>query len=126
MSKGSLGAAQLVAFAATTDLDVSHAFYDGVLGLERVEASSFANAYDVAGTQLRVTRVERLAGAPYTVLGWRVVDIEATVAALRAAGVAFHRYAGIEQDEHDTWRAPGGSRIAWFADPDANVLSLQQ
>ena len=121
-----LGAADLVAFVASRDLEASNRFYGDVLGLKMVESSPFANAYDVNGTQLRVTRVDELAGAAYTVLGWRVDDIVATVHTLRRAGVAFKRYDGLAQDENDVWTAPSGSRIAWLADPDGNTLSLQQ
>ena len=118
--------ADLVAFVSCSDLEVSSGFYGEVLGLSLLETSEFANAYDVNGTQLRVTLVDRPAGAPYTVLGWRVPDVAAAVRALREAGVEFMRYDGMTQDEHDIWTAPGGSRIAWFADPDGNIISLQQ
>jgi catechol 2,3-dioxygenase-like lactoylglutathione lyase family enzyme len=118
--------ADLVAFAPSRDLEVSGRFYGDVLGFRLLEASAFANAYDANGTQLRVTLVDQIAKAPYTVLGWRVSDIVATIRALREAGVAFLRFAGMTQDEFDVWIAPGGSRVAWFADPDGNVLSLQQ
>ena len=121
-----LGDADVVAFVASRDLDVAGRFYGGVLGLRLVESSPFANAYDANGTQLRVTAVDRVVPAPYTVLGWRVPDIVATLRGLRDAGVVFERYEGLEQDEDGVWTAPGGSRIAWFADPDGNVLSLQQ
>jgi hypothetical protein len=53
-------------------------------------------------------------------------DLDAAVAALRARGVEPRRYEGMEQDESAAWTAPGGSRIAWFADPDGNILSLQR
>ena len=118
--------ADLVAFVPCSDLEVSSKFYGGVLGLRLLETSEFANAYDVNGTELRVTLVDRPAGAPYTVLGWRVPDVAEAVRALRDAGVVFKRYEGMTQDEHDVWTAPGGSRIAWFADPDGNIISLQQ
>jgi catechol 2,3-dioxygenase-like lactoylglutathione lyase family enzyme len=118
----SLAAARLVAFVATTDLERSHGFYGGVLGLERTEASGFANAY--AG--LRVTLVQERAVAPYTVLGWTVSDIEAELAELARKGIGFKRYPGLAQDQQGVWTAPGGSRIAWFDDPDGNTLSLQQ
>jgi catechol 2,3-dioxygenase-like lactoylglutathione lyase family enzyme len=121
-----LGEAELVAFVASRDLGASHSFYGGVLGCRLVEMSEFACAYDVKGTQLQVTLVDNAVRAPYTVLGWRVADIAATVAALLEAGVAFERYDGMIQDESGIWTAPGGSRIAWFTDPDGNVLSLQQ
>jgi hypothetical protein len=60
------------------------------------------------------------------VLGWRVTDIAQTTAELRAAGVQFKHYEGMDQDENGVWVAPGGTRVAWFADPDGNILSLQQ
>ncbi len=121
-----LGAADLVAFVASRDLEVSDRFYGGVLGFELVESSAFANAYDVNGSQLRVTRVQELVPAPYTVLGWSVGDIVGTIRVLREAGVAFKHYEGMTQDEHAVWLSPGGARVAWFADPDGNTLSLQQ
>ncbi len=117
---------ELVAFVSARNLEVADRFYRGVLGLRRVESSEFAIAYDVNGTQLRVTHVETLLPAPFTVLGWRVEDLSATVLELRDRGVVFKRYEGLPQDEHDAWTAPGGSRVAWFSDPDGNLLSLQQ
>lgn len=121
-----LGDATLVAFVATADLRRSHAFYSGVLGLRLLESSSFANVYEVNGTTLRVTLVEKPARAPYTVLGWRVPDINASIKALAARGVGFKRYEGMGQSVAGVWVAPSGSRIAWFEDPDANVLSLEE
>jgi catechol 2,3-dioxygenase-like lactoylglutathione lyase family enzyme len=121
-----LSGAELVAFVATRDLDVAARFYGDVLGFEVVESTPFANVFDAGGTTLRVTRADAPAAAAYTVLGWKVPDIEAAISALRARGVEFERFDRIEQDEHGAWTAPGGSRIAWFSDPDANRLSLQQ
>ena len=121
-----LAGAELVAFVAARDLNVSARFYGDVLGLELVESTPFAKVFDAGGTTLRVTRTDAPAAAGYTVLGWKVPDIEAAIGALRARGVEFRRFEGLEQDAHGAWTAPGGSRIAWFADPDGNTLSLQQ
>jgi catechol 2,3-dioxygenase-like lactoylglutathione lyase family enzyme len=121
-----LGSEQLVAFLPTTDLDRARAFYEGTLGLSLVEQTPFACVFDAAGTTLRVTLVERTAGARYTVAGWSVADIAATIEALTRRGVAFERYDGVEQDERGVWRSPGGALVAWFRDPDANTLSLTQ
>ena len=82
-----LADAELVAFVASADLERSEAFYGGVLGLELVDSTPFAKVFDAHGTQLRVTRVDAVAGAAYTVLGWRVDDLDAAVAALRSRGV---------------------------------------
>jgi predicted enzyme related to lactoylglutathione lyase len=115
-----------VAFVPSSHLGRSHAFYSGVLGLKRTEASAQANEYDAHGTPLRVTLVQGADPSAYTVLGWRVADIGVSMAELTGAGVQFKRYDGMTQDDAGVWTAPGGSRIAWFEDPDANIISLQQ
>ena len=121
-----LADADLIAFAPSTDLERSRAFYEDVLGLPLTEASSFAVAFDAAGTQLRVTAVEQRVAAPYTVLGWRVPDVAGAIRDLIARGVEFERYARMDQDADGVWQAPSGARIAWFKDPDGNVLSLTE
>jgi catechol 2,3-dioxygenase-like lactoylglutathione lyase family enzyme len=121
-----LGSADLVAFVATRDLEAAGAFYGSILRLPLLEVNGFARVYDANGTQLRVTLVESLAEAPYTVLGWRVKEIAQTIADLQAAGVRFKRYPGMDQDADGVWIAPDGTRVAWFSDPDGNTLSLQQ
>jgi catechol 2,3-dioxygenase-like lactoylglutathione lyase family enzyme len=79
------------------------------------------------GTMVRVTQVPQFAAAAYTVLGWEVADIAAAVAGLREAGVVIERFPGLELDELGVWTPPGGgARVAWFKDPDGNVLSLSQ
>jgi hypothetical protein len=75
---------------------------------------------------LRVTAVPEVAQAGYTVLGWQVGDIAASVRDLAARGISFLRYHGMDQDQDGIWTAPTGARVAWFADPDGNTLSLTQ
>jgi catechol 2,3-dioxygenase-like lactoylglutathione lyase family enzyme len=121
-----LSEASLVGFVGVSDMDRGHAFYGGALSLPLVESNGFANVYDAGGTALRVTRVDEPASAGYTVLGWAVSDIAGAIGSLRERGVAFERFPGMEQDENGAWTAPDGSLIAWFRDPDGNILSLQQ
>jgi len=121
-----LESSHIVAFAAATDLDRARAFYEQVLGLTVVERSDFACVFDVNGTMLRVTAVPKVCRAGYTVLGWRVTDVTAAVRGLAARGVVFLRYDGMGQDGDGVWTTPGGDKVAWFADPDGNVLSLTQ
>ena len=121
-----LDAADLIAFAATTDLDRARVFYEQVLGLTVTEQTDLACVFDANGTMLRVTAVPEVARAGYTVLGWRVADITAAVRELSARGVRFLRFDGMDQDADGVWTSPGGGRIAWFADPDGNTLSLTQ
>jgi predicted enzyme related to lactoylglutathione lyase len=121
-----LDAADLIAFAATTDLVRARVFYEQALGLPVTEQTDLACVFDANGTMLRVTAVPEVARAGYTVLGWRVADITAAVRELSARGVRFLRFDGMDQDADGVWTSPGGGRIAWFADPDGNTLSLTQ
>jgi len=121
-----LADAPIMAFVSAVDLDRARAFYEEVLGLAVEEVNDFACVMRSGGTSLRVTRVESLASQPFTVLGWEVDDIESTVDGLIARGTIFERYDGMSQDERGIWTAPSGAKIAWFPDPDGNVLSLTQ
>ena len=123
-----LGDCKLVAFVATMDSVKARAFYEGVLGLKLVEDQRpFALVFDANGTMLRVITVQEHNPAPFTVLGWAVDSIGETVDRLTAVGVEFQRYPGInESDPKGIWSAPGGARVAWFKDPDGNVLSVTQ
>jgi len=115
---------RLIAFAATRDLARAQRFYTDQLGLTLVEANPGAVVLDSDGVALRVTLVADKPEAAYTVLGWEVDDLKAAVAALRGRGVTFTRYPGMDQDNDDAWTAPDGTKVAWFSDPDGNVLSL--
>ena len=117
--------AMQVGFVGVSDLDAAHRFYGEVLGLVLEDARPFALVHTSAGTQLRITLVEKVKAAPYTVLGWAVADLEDEIDRLVAAGVAFNRYENMDQDDRGIWTSPGGARIAWFLDPDGNNLSLQ-
>ena len=121
-----LASSPIVAFVATRDRVRAKAFYGGTLGLALVYEDDFAIVFDAYGTTLRVTPVSQMVAAGYTVLGWSVEDIEGSVRELSARGVNFARFPGLEQDASGIWKAPGGTRVAWFKDPDGNVLSLSQ
>jgi catechol 2,3-dioxygenase-like lactoylglutathione lyase family enzyme len=121
-----LGSAKLVAFAATSSPASALTFYRDTLGLTLVEESPFAFVFDAHGTMLRLTPVQKVAVGQYTVLGWEVKDIEATVRQLTDAGVTFSHYPGMDQDALGIWQSPSRARIAWFKDPDGNTLSVTQ
>ena len=117
---------KVIAFVGSADLGQARVFYQRTLGLRMIERNEFACVFDVNGTMLRVTAVAEVMRAGYTVLGWQVSDIAAVVRGLTAKGVAFLRYAGMDQDESGVWTTPGGDQVAWFADPGGNVMSLTQ
>jgi catechol 2,3-dioxygenase-like lactoylglutathione lyase family enzyme len=116
----------VIAFTATAQPDRARGFYEGVLGLRLLADEPFGLVFDAHGVMLRVAKVPALAPAPHTVLGWRVADVHAKVEALAARGVVFERYGGLAQDAGGVWMSPSGARVAWFKDPDGNLLSLTQ
>src|SRR5262249_107802 len=113
-------------FAATTNPDRSREFYEHTLGLEFVSDDPFAIVFKVGALTLRIQKVTRKPKIEYTVLGWHVVDIAEEVGRLTKAGVTFSRFDGLDQDNNGIWRSPSGAKIAWFTDPDGNILSLTQ
>jgi len=120
-----LETATQVAFVGVTDLDAAQRFYGETLGLVLEDARPFALVHETTRSHLRITLVDRVEAAPYTVLGWSLTDLEGEIDRLVAAGVAFDRYDGMDQDDRGIWTSPSGARIAWFHDPDGNTLSLQ-
>jgi catechol 2,3-dioxygenase-like lactoylglutathione lyase family enzyme len=116
----------IVAFVATARPDEARTFYRDGLGLRLVGEDDFALVFDAGGTALRVTKVEHLQPAGYTVLGWLVEDLAAAIGDLTARGVTFEHFDFLPQDAGGIWTAPDGAQIAWFKDPDRNTLSLTQ
>ena len=121
-----LGGAPVIAFVPSLDLSRSGAFYAEVLGLTLEEVTPYACVLRGGSTMLRVTKVGSLRPQSFTVLGWQVDDIHAVVARLAAVGVDLVRHEGMDQDSAGVWTTPGGDRVAWFHDPDSNVLSMTQ
>lgn len=117
---------RLMAFVPIRDANRARSFYRDTLGLRLVDEDRFALVFEIEGVHLRATVVGEFQPQRFTVLGWQVADAAATARRLSAVGVHFERYAGMEQDELGLWSAPGGARVAWFRDPDGNVLSITQ
>jgi catechol 2,3-dioxygenase-like lactoylglutathione lyase family enzyme len=127
-----LGSAKLGAFVSTRNSEQARVFYVDVLGLRYISDDRFALVLDANGIQVRVSKVQDFSPQPFTVLGWEVADIEKVVADLAEKGVKFEKYGFPGQDARGIWTAPqvdnatGGARVAWFKDPDGNVLSVTQ
>jgi len=121
-----LGSINIVAFVPIKDSDKARAFYEGVLGLRFVKDDGFALVMDANGTKVRIARVPDFKPAQFTILGWEVPDIEKMVTALQGKGVHFERFGFFEQDKLGIWTAPTGDKVAWFKDPDGNILSVSQ
>ena len=122
-----LGSSAVVAFVPSRSPKKARSFYEHTLGLEFISDDQFAHVFDANSVMVRVVDVSNVDGfkpAPFTILGWRVDDIGKTVKGLQKKGVKFERYPGMDQDQLGIWSSPSGAKIAWFKDPDGNVLSI--
>jgi predicted enzyme related to lactoylglutathione lyase len=116
----------LKAFVPTTKRKKAKSFYRDTLGLTLLSEDNYALEFDANGTLLRVTIVPELTPHPFTILGWNVDDIIAVIKQLKKKKVVFERYDFLKQDNLGVWTSPNGSKVAWFKDPDGNILSLTE
>jgi catechol 2,3-dioxygenase-like lactoylglutathione lyase family enzyme len=124
-----LGSMEVIAFVPTRNPAKAREFFEATLGLRFISDDQFALVFDANGVMVRVVDVSGVADykpAPFTILGWSVNNVGKTVKGLQKKGVKFERYPGMEQDQLGVWSSPSGAKVAWFKDPDGNVLSLTE
>ncbi len=121
-----LGSGKIVGFVPIKDYDVARAFYEGKLGFQFVSLDQFALVLSVGGHKIRLTKIPNFTPLQGTILGWEVANIEAVAAWLRDQGVPPEKFPFAQDRELGIWTAPSGDRIAWFKDPDGNILSISQ
>ncbi len=121
-----LSACKMITFIPSANRGRAREFYKMVLGLRLVSEDEYALMFEVAGTYLRIINLPRVLSPSYTLAGWKVPNIGAVVEELSQKGIRFERYAGFEQDKQGIWTSGDGARVAWFKDPDGNILSLTQ
>ncbi len=119
-----LANASLQTIICTTDLVVAEAFYRDTLGLPFKRYSEGAAVFEVNGCDLRISPVSTLLPSEHTVLGFAVDNVHNVVLGLVGRGVKIRRFDGFPHDVEGVLTTPGGSRVAWFQDPDSNLLSV--
>ena len=117
---------KMMGFLLTKDYEKARAFYEGNLGFEFVSLDQFALVMKAGKSMIRIVKMPTFTPLQSTVLGWEVDDIEAIVDWLTKRGVVFEKYPFVPDKERGIWIAPGGSKVAWFKDPDGNVLSVSE
>lgn len=117
---------KLKAFVPTIKPEEAKSFYKDVLGLKLLSQDDYALEFEANGTLLRVTIVQELKPQAFTVLGWNVDDIVSIIKSLNDKNIFCEKYDFFEQNDLGIWTSPNGSKVAWFKDPDGNVLSLTE
>ncbi|HMD39196.1 MAG TPA: VOC family protein [Candidatus Acidoferrum sp.] len=122
---GILETAKPAIVICTRDRTRATSFYRDILGLPLAHEDDLAAVFQTGGVTLRVSVVPDFTPHEHTILGFTVPDVPATVKALHDKGLAFNRYPRMTHDELGILTVPGKSiQVAWFKDPDGNVLSI--
>jgi catechol 2,3-dioxygenase-like lactoylglutathione lyase family enzyme len=121
-----LASGKLIGFVPTKDSKRARKFYEDKLGFQFVSDDQFALVMQAGESMIRIVKGAKFTPAQYTVMGWEVADVEALVKWLNARGVEFEKYPFVDDQELGIWTTPNGDKVAWFKDPDGNVLSLSQ
>lgn len=121
-----LASAPMTPLLGTRQPDAAKAFYADTLGLKFIADDGFALVFEGKNGRVRISRVPAVTPPTYAVLAFAVDEIEKAVDGLAAKGVTFARYTFFVQDAKGIWSAPDGTKVAWFHDPDLNLLSLVQ
>ncbi|PYX60372.1 MAG: glyoxalase [Acidobacteria bacterium] len=121
-----LASGKMVGFVPTKDYDKARAFYEGKLGCEFISLDQYALVMSVGGHKIRIAKVPNFTPLQGTILGWEVENIEAIVTWLRDRGVVLEKYPFVQDRELGIWTTPTGDKVAWFKDPDGNILSVSQ
>ena len=118
--------AKMMGFLFTTDYGRAREFFEKKLGFEFVSLDEYALVMHASQDTVRIAKIPNFHPAQGTVLGWRVPDITAAVNWLKERGVACEKYPFAQDQELGIWTAPSGDRVAWFKDPDGNVLGVSE
>jgi catechol 2,3-dioxygenase-like lactoylglutathione lyase family enzyme len=121
-----LASSKIIGFVPTKDSVKARGFYEGILQFQFVSDDMFALVMRAGETMLRIGKVQDFTPAPYTVLGWEVSNIEEVAKWLQKRGVTLEKFPFVQDKELGIWTTPNGDKVAWFRDPDGNVLSVSQ
>lgn len=120
-----LGNAKAMATVAVHDLKAAERFYGGVLGLKEAHREGQeAIGYQCGGSELLVYRSEFAGTNKATSMTFEVEDVTREVATLRDRGVRFEHYDFPDMQAQDDVYVQGDSKVAWFKDPEGNILCM--
>ena len=114
-----------VATLAVKDLDAAGRFYEKTLGLSRAgDPEEESLVFESGDTTINVYRSNFAGTNKATALTWAVDDVEDVVQTLKSKGVRFEHYDLPETRREGDVHVSGDLKVAWFKDPDGNILSV--
>ncbi len=117
---------RITSILPSSNLEQSKAFFQNVLGLNLISEDPYGVELEGLDSVMRLSLVQQFTPQAFTILGFKVSDIDSEVKSLTTKGVIFEYYDSLDQDELGIWTSPSDAKVAWFKDPEGNVLSLTQ
>ncbi len=123
-----LSAGTMMGFVLTKDAKRSRRFFEETLGFRFVREDDYAVVMRTDDNVIRISPVKDFTPSTHTTLGWQVKQIEQLAGHLKERGVSFQRYdyPGLKYDDLGVCTFPEGDKVAWFKDPDGNLLSIAE
>ena len=117
---------RITSILPSSNLEQSKEFFESKIGLQIISEDPYGVELEGLDSVLRLSLVQQFTPQAFTVLGFKVSDISLEVKSLTSKGVIFENYDSLDQDELGIWTSPSNAKVAWFKDPEGNVLSLTQ
>ena len=121
-----LSNSKLQSIILTSNPTQAEEFYKNVLGLKLISKLDGATIFGVGGGDLRVSQVTSTSPTEHTILGFSVTNVVNIIDQMTNKGILFERFDKFSQEENGVLTTPAGTRVAWFRDPDGNLLSVVQ
>jgi catechol 2,3-dioxygenase-like lactoylglutathione lyase family enzyme len=114
-----------IANIAVKDLDTARSFYEGTLGLEEIEANDEVIVLKSGKSTINVYRSQYAGTNKATAVTWTVGDeLEDVVRTLKGKGITFEHYDMPGMVRKGDVHVAGDMKVAWFKDPDGNILNV--
>jgi catechol 2,3-dioxygenase-like lactoylglutathione lyase family enzyme len=115
---------EAIATVAVKNLDTAKQFYEGTLGLTKVDENEEVLTFKSGGSMLFVYRSQFAGTNKATAVTFVAEEVEDLVRTLKGRGVTFEHYDIPEMTRQGDVHVAGPMKAAWFKDPEGNIFSL--
>ncbi|HEX6462578.1 MAG TPA: VOC family protein [Candidatus Saccharimonadales bacterium] len=115
---------KFLATIAVNNIEKAKEFYEGKLELQRVAENPRGVTYETGGGNLFIYQSPSAGTSQASVATWELAEIDSLVAAMEAKGIVFEHYDMPDTSWEGSIATMGDVQVAWFKDPDGNLLSV--
>jgi predicted enzyme related to lactoylglutathione lyase len=116
----------ILAYIPVSNVSRARKFYEETVGLNPKEEYAGGVIYECGGAEAFLYPTTNAGTSKASQAFWRVADVEAEVAVLKARGVKFEEYDIPGVNMKNSIATGGGAKTAWFKDTEGNILAISQ